>query len=133
MKLFSFSKDGGPDSNVSGFFLVEIKSLFSIAVLKFANGSREAYHDHAFNCLSWLIQGKLIEHILGGGDTTYLPSFKPIRTEVETFHKVESVGNSYVFTIRGPWSKEWHEYIPETREYVTLSEGRVVKEKKLEL
>ena len=49
MKLFKYMKDGGPESTVWGYFLIEIKSLFTIVLLHFKNGSREAYHNHAFN------------------------------------------------------------------------------------
>ena len=35
MKLFQISKDGGAESTVWGLFLIEIKSLFSIALLCF--------------------------------------------------------------------------------------------------
>jgi len=47
MRLFQKAKDGGPESPVDGYFLIEIKSLFSIALLKFNNGGRENYHTHA--------------------------------------------------------------------------------------
>lgn len=51
MKILSWEKDGGPDSKVHGFYLIEIKSLFSIVFLKFEGKSREAFHDHAFNAV----------------------------------------------------------------------------------
>ena len=49
MRLFFKSKDGGPDSSVTGYWLIESKKLFSIVLLKFDGRSREAYHTHAFN------------------------------------------------------------------------------------
>jgi hypothetical protein len=126
MKLFSICKDGGKDSNVTGLFLVEIKSMFSIAILKFGNGSREAFHSHAFDSKSWLIKGKLIEsfHHAQEQCRVYRPSLEPIWTYRNTFHKVCSDGNSYVLTFRGPWSKTWKEFLPATNEVVTLTSGR---------
>jgi len=56
-------KDGGPDSTVTGYWLIESKKWFSIVLLKFEGKSREAFHTHAFNAISWLLKGKLIEHI----------------------------------------------------------------------
>lgn len=55
MKIFRKMKDGGGDSTVTGYFLIEIKSLFSVVLLRFDGESRDAYHEHAFNCVSWLL------------------------------------------------------------------------------
>ena len=123
MKLFSYGKDGGPESTVSGFWLVEIKSLFSIVLLKFENGSREAYHEHAFNAVSWLLSGALVETLNGRYTTKrYFPSFKPIVTKRDTFHKVASFRNSWVLSFRGPWKPTWKEEV--NGKTITLTHGR---------
>ncbi len=126
MKLFYYGKDGGPESTVKGFWLIEIKSLFSIALLRFGHGGRNSYHSHAFNCISWLIKGNLLEHLIygWGNRKLYKPSLKPIITKRSTFHRVYSSGTSWVLTFRGPWSKTWEEYNPELKKYTTLSHGR---------
>ncbi len=126
MKLFSKSKDGGPESTVTAYWLVELKWLFSIAVLRFDSGSRDAYHSHAFDCASWLLRGKLEENFVDGEQKpkTYQPGFCPIITRRSTFHKVTSIGTSWVLTFRGPWSKTWREYLPVHSRYVELSSGR---------
>src|SRR5262245_1156822 len=126
MKLFYKGKDGGPESTVTGFWLVEIKSLFSIALLKFNNGSRDEYHSHAFNCISWIIKGFLKEELLNGKIQNYKASIKPIVTKRSTFHRVFSRGVSWVITFRGPWSKRWMEYNPDTKMYSILENGRVI-------
>ncbi len=126
MKLFSYGKDGGPDSTVWGYWLCEFKSLFSIAILCFEDGSREAYHSHAFNCFSWLIKGHLTEENLGGPTKIYGPSIFPIFTYRNTFHKVTSKGRTWVLTFRGPWSKTWEEFNPNTEEFTTLTNGRKI-------
>ena len=126
MRLFYFGKDGGEESTVWGFWLVEIKSLFSIALLRFENGSREAYHTHAFNSVSWVLSGRLEEEIHGKGySQLYYPSFLPVFTKRDTFHKVSSRGRSWVLTFRGPWAKTWKEYLPAESRYRTLASGRV--------
>lgn len=126
MKIFSVSKDGGQESNVTGYWLVEIKSLFSIAFLKFENGTRDAYHSHAFNCVSWLLSGKLEENFEDEKrkPITYVSSLKPIVTKRDTFHKVRSVGRSWVLTFRGPWQKEWKER--QGNKVTTLTNGRKI-------
>ena len=124
MKLFSFSKDGGPESKVSGFFFVEIKKLFSVVLLRFGNGSREAFHDHAFNCISWVLKGKLREKMIEGGENIYKTGLKPIITKRSTFHQVFSEGTTWVFSIRGPWSKTWQEFLPDENRKITLTHGR---------
>ena len=42
MKLFSKFYDGGQDSGVTGFWLIEAKHLFSIVILIFNKGTRDA-------------------------------------------------------------------------------------------
>ena len=124
MKLFYIGKDGGKESNVWGYWLIEIKSLFSIAVLRFEHGTREAYHSHAFNCISWVLKGKLEERLIEGGINIYKPSLRPIITKRETFHKVFSHGRTWVLTFRGPWSKYWKENID--GKDVVLGHGRKI-------
>lgn len=124
MKFLSRSKDGGPESRVTGLFLVEIKRLFSLVLLRFADGSREAYHSHAFDAVSWVLRGRLDEHMLGGSVNVYTPSWCPIITRRTTFHKVYSTGDTWVFSLRGPWARTWQEYLPVEDRVVTLTHGR---------
>ena len=134
MRLFHVGKDGGPYSTVTGYWLVEMKKLFSIALLKFENGSRDEYHSHAFDCVSWLLSGKLEEQMQDdpyGRAKHYLPSWRPIVTRRSTFHRVYSRGTSWVITLRGPWAKKWREYNPFTSKFSTLENGRVVVEEHL--
>ncbi len=128
MKLFSYGKDGGRYSTVWGFWLIEIKALFSIVLLCFENGSREAYHEHAFNCISWVLSGELHEELVdnydGDGWAVYRPSIFPVITRRSTFHKVTSRGRTWVISFRGPWAKTWREYLPNERRTATLTHGR---------
>lgn len=126
MKFFHYGKDGGPESTVHGFWFVEIKSLFSVALLRFSNGSREAYHSHAFNSKSWVLTGSLREEMLAGEHKTYKPSLRPVSTFRETCHRVISEGVSWVFTVRGPWSKTWYEIDPSKNTFTNLTHGRKV-------
>lgn len=126
MKFFSRSKDGGPQSTVHAFWLCEIKSLFSIALLRFSDGSRDAYHSHAFDSISWVC-GRLREHHLGTGRVDHhKTSLWPVMTLRETMHKVVSQGTTWVFTLRGPWAKTWLEFDPKSGLMVTLKHGREV-------
>jgi hypothetical protein len=126
MKIFKFMRDGGPESRVTGFFLVEAKKLFSVALMHFADGSRDAYHNHAFNALSWVFKGNLVENMVEGKVNVYKPSLKPIYTSREHFHKVMSQGNTWVLTFRGPWRDKWNEFIPAKNTFLTLTHGREV-------
>ena len=134
MKFFFKSKDGGPDSNVVGYWLVESKKLFSIVLLCFNKGSREAFHSHAFNAISWVISGRLDECIknkYGYKNELILPSAKPIFTPRERLHKVTGLANkTWVITFRGPWSNTWKEFFDKTNEEVTLTSGRKIINKK---
>jgi len=124
MKFFKWAKDGGPDSTVAGLYFIEVKSLFSVVLLRFNPGSRNAYHSHAFNSTSWLLSGKLWEKNRNAGDNHYGPSWSPIRTQRETFHKVISIGRSWALSFRGPWDETWNEYLPAQDQHVTLTNGR---------
>lgn len=130
MKFFRIAKDGGPKSTVTGYWLAEIKSLFSIALLRFEDGSREEYHSHAFNSISWVLKGELVEQLINWrlADTRlvrYFPSLKPVITKRSTFHRVVSNGTSWVLTLRGPWDKQWREFDPASRTMTVLEDGRV--------
>lgn len=127
MKFMSWGKDGGPESTVSGFWLVEIKGWFSVVLLKFEDGSRDVYHEHAFNSISWVLKGQLYEEILRtrySEVAIHYPSWRPVYTYRSTFHKVISLGTTWVLTFRGPWSATWREFIPSTCQTITLTHGR---------
>lgn len=133
MRFFFKGKDGGPDSTVTGYWLVEIKSLFSIVLLRFDGESREAYHTHAFNSFSWLLKGALFEKFQSDKKSNlYLPSLVPFVTTRNDFHMVSALPRyaktAWVLSFRGPWAKNWMEYIPAEDQYKTLSKGRVVEE-----
>lgn len=114
MRFMYWGKDGGPESTVWGFWPIELKKLFSVAILKFVGASRPVYHDHAFSSVSWLLKGKLVEESPDGAfkDIIYTPSWKPIITSRNRFHKVDSKGISWVLTFRGPWRDNWREFDP---------------------
>lgn len=132
MKFFKLASDGGKDSGVVGFFLVEIKSLFSIVILRFNNGTREAFHSHAFNALTWFLKGNVKEHRISPSDPTqeetkiFGPSLKPKYTPRENHHKVESLGTSWAISFRGPWVDTWKEFRPTLGKFITLTHGRQI-------
>ncbi len=128
-KFFFKRKDGGQNSTVTGYWLFEFKSLFSIVLLKFDEGAREAFHNHAFNALTWFVRGEVVEHYLDGSSKTWKPSFWPKYTARDCFHKVFGVKTTYALSIRGPWSKTWKEFLPSENQYVTLTNGRQVVDK----
>lgn len=124
MNILKTTKDGGAESTVWAHWLVEMKRLFSIALLRFEDGTRDAYHNHAFDSVSWVIRGELIEEHLTGRVEVHRPSLKPFKTHKDTFHRVRSKGRSWVLTFRGPWERFWHEYHPSNERLVTLTDGR---------
>ena len=68
MRALSKTKDGGPKSSVEAYFLFEIKSIGSIALLKFNKGGRKEFHTHAFNALTWFIASSLKEEMYNGNN-----------------------------------------------------------------
>jgi len=126
MKFCKLMKDGGEESRVWGYWLVEIKSLFSIVLLRFEDGSRDAYHNHAFHAFSWVLKGKLKEEHMDKPYNYIYPSWKPFITTRSCFHKVTSYGRTWALTFRGPWSKTWREYHPQDDKFIILSGGRKI-------
>jgi len=109
MKIFQKSKDGGPDSPVDAYFLIECKHLFSVALLKFNKGGREAFHTHAFNAWTWFLKGSLEEEDISGEKYIYKKSILPKITLRKKNHRVKASVDSWCLTIRGPWESTWQE------------------------
>lgn len=131
MYIFRKAKDGGPESPVDAYFLIEWKALFSIAILKFNKGARENYHTHAFHALTWFLSGNLIEEDITGTKYVYSKSLLPKVTKREKNHRVKALTNSWCFTVRGPWSKYWTEDDPNTNATITFTSGRKIVNIKL--
>lgn len=124
MKLFRKSHDGGKDSGVTGYFIVELKSFFSIVILRFSKGTRDAYHSHAFNAFTFWLKGSIKEHdpllpkpeIYKTGQFKYTPRNK--------MHMVEAMETTWAISIRGPWKESWYEL--KNGKIIELTHGRNV-------
>lgn len=125
MKFFKKGYDGGPDSGVTGYWLVESKRFFSIVLLQFDPGSRDAFHSHAFNALTWWIKGRAIERFPDRSpQKVWYPSFKPKYTPRDNFHKVLASGEgAWAISFRGPWQRTWQEQ--RDGETYSLTHGRL--------
>jgi hypothetical protein len=129
MKTLFKGKDGGPESKVYGYWLFESKKFGSICLLRFEEGSREVYHTHAFDAVSWVLKGQLREEVLDGETLPLTPSIKPILTKRERFHRVFGIAkNTWVLSFRGPWLPKWKEYLPVENKSITLTNGRKIVE-----
>ena len=131
MKFLFKSKDGGPQSPVTGYWLVEIKSLFSIVLLHFGKGGREAFHSHAFNAVTLWLKGRVFEHI-----------FNPVTKATETrgwqigqlkytprahMHRITTPDGAWALSLRGPWVMRWQEYSARTHQVATrMTPGRQI-------
>jgi hypothetical protein len=129
--ILRVTKDGGPESAVWAHWLFEFKGLGSIVLLRFEDGSRDAYHSHAFDCISWVLSGELneIHHHSTEPDPfrrldIHWPSIFPVITLRSTTHMVRSRGRTWVLSFRGPWADTWQEILPGDRS-VALASGRV--------
>lgn len=128
MRFMERAPDGGPESTVWGFWFIEIKGLFSIVLLCFEKGSREAFHSHAFNAYTWFLKGEVDEHHVKGPMLKWRPSWKPKYTPRNCFHKVFAKRRTWALTFRGPWAKTWKEYDPKNDQITVFSHGRQVVE-----
>lgn len=125
MKFLKWGKDGGPESSVWGFWFIEIKWLFSIVLLRFEKGeTREAFHSHAFNALTWWLSGKVAEEHTNGQIDLWWPSLLPKLTRRSCFHRVRPIKKTWALSIRGPWAKQWQEFRKDWSELTTFESGR---------
>lgn len=108
-RFFEKAKDGGPSSPVEGYFMIEIKGLLSIAILRFNKGGREEFHTHAFNAFTWFLKGRLIEEDVDGTIYRYSKNLFPKITKRGKNHRVLAEKDSWCFTLRGPWVDTWTE------------------------
>tara|TARA_R110000824_G_scaffold273240_1_gene461729 strand:- start:115 stop:543 length:429 start_codon:yes stop_codon:yes gene_type:complete len=131
--FFKYSSDGGENSGVTGFWIIEWKYLFSIVILRFDKGTKEAYHSHDFNAITWWLYGSVTEHILHVPKLdralkteiiNWYPSLIPKYTPREHLHKIEATEITYALSFRGPWSDRWKENI--NGEIISLTHGRKV-------
>lgn len=123
MKFLSKAADGGPASGVTGYFLVEIKWLFSVVLLHFAEGSREAFHEHAFNAYTIWLAGEVREEHRDGRKCFFSAGMRK-RTPRYVFHKIIALKSSWALSFRGPWVDHWRE--DRSGSLVTLTHGRRV-------
>ena len=123
MRVFYSGPDGGKDSGVTGYWLIEWKRAFSIVLLRFKPGSREAFHSHAFNAWTWWLRGDVQEQHLEGGLVPWGPSWKPKRTLKSCFHRViAGPKGAWALSFRGPWEATWLHH--ENGETYRLTNGR---------
>lgn len=121
MRVLDKAPDGGKHSGVTAYFLIENKRLFSIALLKFNTGSREAFHEHAFNAVTLWLKGRVREHHLNGRPLEFKAGDVKF-TARSTFHKIEALEPTWALSIRGPWVDRWRE--SRAGKLVTLTHGR---------
>lgn len=127
VRLLSKVKDGGPESPVTAYFLIECKRLFSIGLLHFPRGSRENFHNHAFDSISFVLSGHINEELTLARFGNDYRTGSVIRTFKHTLHRVWGIAKStWVLTFRGPWDREWQEYDPRAKTYITYQWGRKV-------
>jgi hypothetical protein len=129
MRLLFSRADGGTDSGVRGFWLIEWKAVFSVVLLRFSPGSkRENYHAHAFSAWTWWLRGEVEELHSDGSTLNWRPSWRPKWTPRSVCHRIMPTGPAWAISFRGPWTKTWTEYNARTKQTTHLTNGRRVLE-----
>ncbi len=126
MLFFKKRCDGGKVSNVTGYWVIEIKKLFSIVILKFEPSHRENYHSHAFNALTIWIKGEVLEERLDTKENTIFKAGNIKYTPRTNVHKIHCKKTAWCISFRGPWCNTWIEYNKRNNKYITLTHGRVI-------
>jgi len=123
-RIFYTKPDGGKNSGVTGYFLIEWKPVFSIGILHFKKGSREAYHSHAFNAVTFWLHGSVTEEKIDGTNKNFKGSIRPKHTARTNCHKVIAHKDTYALTFRGPWLDYWYEIVNGCQ--INLTHGRKI-------
>jgi len=126
-RFFYKKFDGGKESGVTGYFFIEWKALFSIGLLHFKKGSRENYHSHAFNAITWFLNSSVTEEKYQGKSKDFKASFWPKYTPRTNVHRVVSHSDTWALTLRGPWNDTWYEVSP-NGDTIKMTHGRRVVE-----
>ena len=132
MLFFKKKSDGGNNSGVTGYWLIEIKWLFSIVLLKFEPNHRENYHSHAFNAVTLWLKGDVWEVKIDtkndikdyknykAGDLKYTP-----RSNMHKIIIATTIDKpAWAISFRGPWKSQWTEYNRKSGKTTTLTHGR---------
>lgn len=127
LRMFIKRHDGGPDSGVTGFWLLEWKAVFSIVLLRFQPCSkRTVFHSHAFAALTWWLRGAAEEVHADGRVLSWRPSLLPKWTPRSTCHRIVPQRTTWALSIRGPWRRTWNEVSADLSKTTTLTNGRKV-------
>ena len=126
MKFLFKRADGGPESGVTGYWLIEWKSVFSIVLLRFGTSRRETFHSHAFHALTWWVRGEAREHHADGRVLTWRPSLWPKWTPRSVQHRIEPQRTTWALSVRGPWQRYWTEWDPRSGATTRLGPGREI-------
>lgn len=127
MRFLLSRHDGGPDSGVTGFWLLEWKAGFSVVLLRFRPGSRRTvFHSHAFGALTWWLWGAAEEHHADGRVLSWRPSLLPKWTPRSTCHRIVPRRTTWALSLRGPWRRTWTEVSSDRAKITTLTNGRKV-------
>lgn len=122
-QFFKRSHDGGPESGVTGFWLIEWKRGFSIVLLRFGPTHREAFHSHAFNAVTLWLRGAVHEEYPNGGAKLWQAGQLKY-TPRGLFHRIKAQCGrpAWALSIRGPWLDRWQEIRQGV--WVNLTHGR---------
>lgn len=105
----------------SEYFLIEIKSLFSIILTHLAPHGTTTMHSHPFKALTFWLYGFGTEF-----NCNYeLKSLYPgkVKLTSKDFHAIGTKDSgAWFLTFRGPWSDTWQEY--RNGKPITLTHGR---------
>lgn len=128
MKFLSFSDVKLGEGRTREFILIEIKHLFSIIFYKWETEDQIRFHSHAFPSIAVLLWGWYEEErIVNGKVESNLVNRRgrPRLLPRGYTHSIKySAPLTFTMNLRGPWSKTWREYFPDTGIWVTYGWGR---------
>lgn len=107
-----------------GWWIIEIKWLFSIVILQFTPGCRENFHTQPFNSLTWWMS-EAEEHT-PNSKKSLKPGWIPTYTPRDKLHRINTETTTWAISIRGKWVDTLKEYNENTKTTIEYSHHRKI-------
>jgi hypothetical protein len=129
IKFFTSKDVALGEGSVTQYTFFECKELFSIIFYKWNTVDQVRFHTHAFPAYAFLLRGFYHEKVITE-DKRIIKKivnqlFKPRFLARNYCHSIGyAKPNTVTMVFVGRWSKQWKEYFPDTKTWVTYEWGR---------
>lgn len=129
IKFFTTKEVTLGEGSVTQYTLFECKELCSVIFYRWNTVDQVRFHTHAFPAYAFLLRGFYHEKVITdkGNVVKKIVNqlFKPRFLARDYCHSIGyAKPNTVTMVLVGRWSKQWKEYFPDTKTWVTYEWGR---------